>query len=96
MATQAPQAPTWTLGDRLVKARNVAGLKQAEMAARLGIGRRSITRYEEGVAIPKRAIILAWSSVTGVPLWWLDGSEPPEDTVTHRELFPWPYSSRAA
>jgi len=66
----------FTIGDRLSKAREHAGLSQAQMAEALGIGRRSVVRYESG-KIPPRPAVIAWSSITGVPLWWLDGAEAP-------------------
>lgn len=44
------------------------------MAQRLGIGRRSIVRYEDDQAAPSQAVLIAWSSVTDVPLEWLEGS----------------------
>lgn len=73
--------PIWTLGDRLAKAREHAGLTQLEMAERLQIGRRSITRYETNSA-PPRAIVLAYSTVTGIPMWWFDGPEDEASATT--------------
>jgi transcriptional regulator with XRE-family HTH domain len=63
--------PVFTLGDRLRKAREVAGLTQTELANSLGIGRRSVSRYEDGVQMPKRGAVMAWSMATGVPFEWL-------------------------
>lgn len=54
---------------------NASGLQQAEMAARLGVSRRSITRLESDLARPKPAILIAWAHVTNVHLEWLDGDE---------------------
>ena len=65
----------WTLGDRLAKARRRHGWNQAEMADRLGISRRSISRYEEDHARPSRAVLIAWAQVTDTPLAWLEGGE---------------------
>lgn len=68
----------FTLGDRLRKAREVAGLNQTELANSLGIGRRSVSRYEEGDKEPKRGVVMAWSMATSVPFEWLmTGRETP-------------------
>ena len=64
-------APAWTLGDKLAKARSVAHLSQSELAAALGIGRRSISRYEEDLHRPTKAVLMAWAQVCGVPYEWL-------------------------
>lgn len=72
--------PTFTLGDRLTKARDWAGLTQEQMANALGIGRRSIVRYESG-KVPPRPAVIAWAAITGVPLWWLDGEDDGPDTL---------------
>lgn len=64
----------WTIGDRLAKAREFADLTQEQMAKRLQIGRRSIVRYETSGS-PPRSIVISYSAITGVPLWWFDGPE---------------------
>jgi transcriptional regulator with XRE-family HTH domain len=73
--------PVWTVADRLVKAREFAEMTQQDMADRLNVGRRSITRYEQSDA-PPRPIVLAYSAVTGVPVWWIDGEEPTNPRIT--------------
>lgn len=79
--TEPPRLPVWTIGDRLVKARQHAGLTQTQMAQALDIGRRSIVRYESSTA-PPRPIVIAYSALTGVPLWWFDGSDGPNPAFT--------------
>lgn len=69
--------PVWTVGDRLTKAREWAGMTQADIAAALKIGRRSIVRYESSET-PPRPVVIAYSAVTGAPLWWIEGTTPPE------------------
>jgi transcriptional regulator with XRE-family HTH domain len=65
--------PTWTLGERLAKARRHAGLDDQEAFARvLGISRRTVSRYETGLARPNRRTLMAWARVCQVPLEWLD------------------------
>lgn len=56
----------------MAKARAWAGLTQAEMANKLKSGLRTVNRYERSDRPPYRAI-LAYSNVTGVPAWWIEG-----------------------
>lgn len=77
--TQQQALPVWSLGDRLGKARRFADLTQDQMAHRLRIGRRSIARYEASDN-PPRPIVLSYSAITGVPLWWFD-DDPRSDTA---------------
>lgn len=87
-------------GDRLRKAREASGLQVQDMAARMGVGRNTITNYEAGRGI-RRAVLIAYSSITGVPMDYLEhgvmpSSEPPLKVresartqgkrPTHREL----------
>lgn len=71
MNQEAAVIPEWTLGDRLRKAREHAGLSQMQMYAETGIARSSIVRYENGQAVPSRAMLLSWALSTGVDLGWL-------------------------
>lgn len=72
--------PTWTVSDRLRKAREKAGLDQDELAERIGINRATISRYERGITTPKHPALLAVAVACGVPLWWLEGHEEEGDT----------------
>lgn len=76
-------ALAFDIHDRLLKARRHAGLTQSELASRLGVGRRSITRYEDGQGTPNRATLLGWSLVTGVDPHWLEHGE--EDAGTRSD-----------
>ncbi len=69
--------PTWTLSDRLRKARMFAGYDQIEFAARVGISRATVGNYEQDRVEPKRVALIAWASVTGVPFEWLVNDESP-------------------
>jgi len=73
--TVAGTIPQWTLGDRLRKAREAAGLTQTELAKVMGISRRSISTYESDESAPRRPTLLAWAMATGVPLSWLAGDD---------------------
>lgn len=72
-----PRIPRWSLGDYLRKAREHAGLEQAQLAVDLGISRNTVINYERGKVSPRRAVIMAWAMRTGVPVEWLEGSESP-------------------
>lgn len=65
--------PEWTLGDRMKKAREHAGLSQGELAARIGISMSSVSRYEVDKTAPGRPVLLSWALCTGVSLEWLLG-----------------------
>ena len=72
----APAVPAWTLGDRMRKAREHAGLKQSELAAEIGIARSSIVNYESSRTEPSRPILLSWALRCGVPFEWLADTGP--------------------
>lgn len=68
--------PTWTLGDRLAKARETAGIGVQQMARLLNISRNTVTNWEHGRGEPTRAAVMAYSTLTGVPMWWIEGQAP--------------------
>lgn len=63
--------PQWTAADRFRKAREAANLDQAEMAAAIGVSKRSIGNYEAGRTQPGRPVLLSMALATGVSLEWL-------------------------
>ena len=63
----------WTIGDRLHKARRVAGISVEEMATGLGVSRNTIGNWETGRSTPRRQSVIAWAQLTGAPLDWLTG-----------------------
>lgn len=81
--THAPEVgavPEWTQPDRLRKARETAGLTQAQLAQAIGVSQRSISAYESGASAPKRPVVLSWSFATAVPYEWLrTGYSAPSD-----------------
>ncbi len=89
-ATEPGQIPQWTMADRLRKARDHAGLSQAELADAIGVSRNSISSYETGSIQPRRIVLNAWSLTTGVPLAWITTGEMPDgdDGVRHQGLEP--------
>ena len=72
-ATSPATVPQWTLGDRLRKAREFAGLQQTELAAEIGVGRSSIINYEKNHAQPPRSVLIAWALRCAVDYEWLSG-----------------------
>lgn len=68
---QTTRLPTWTLGDRLRKARLAADVSASDMADLLGVHRNSISAYENDRTEPKVHSIVQWSNATGIPLDWL-------------------------
>lgn len=76
--------PPWTLADRLRKAREFAGLKQAELAEYAGISRRSISDYEQALAKPKWPAVLVWAQTCNVPADWLAGDDVPRPPAVLR------------
>jgi transcriptional regulator with XRE-family HTH domain len=69
------EAPTWTFGDRLRKARRSRRLSQREFARLLGESEKSIANWEGDVAKPRDVVALAKKveATYGVPAEWLLG-----------------------
>ena len=70
--------PSWNLSDRLTKAREIAGIAVGDFAKRLGVSRTTISNYEHGRTVPSRAVLLAYATVTGVSLDWIEHGEQPD------------------
>jgi transcriptional regulator with XRE-family HTH domain len=75
---------TWTLAERLKKARQLAGMEQAQLAEAVGVSRVSISNYELGKTEPTVTTFVLWAEATGATLEWLaegvvrpEGFEPP-------------------
>ena len=77
---QETMIPTWTLADRLRKAREHAGLEQSELADRMGVGRNTVSNYERAAHEPREIVLRAWATATGVPLEWLRTGLPRLDS----------------
>lgn len=76
MATKSPLTiPTFTMGDRLRKAREHAGIGSQEMADHLLVSRNTITRYESDASRITDVKIRRWAEVTAVPVAWLLAGE---------------------
>lgn len=58
-------APELEISAELVKARQRAGLSQAELAARMGTSQSTIARLESGQTLPSTKTILRFAEATG-------------------------------
>lgn len=86
----------WSLTDRLRKAREHAGLKQQELADRIGVSRGAVGNYEQGITEPKRPVLLSWALATRVPLKWLQTGQRGPDGGPGTEWYPAPWLSNVA
>jgi transcriptional regulator with XRE-family HTH domain len=68
------------LGDRLRKARHVAGLQQRDVAKYLGLSSAAVGMYELDVRVPKLGMVRLWAMLCGVPLEWLLGDDNAQST----------------
>ncbi len=89
------KVPNWTIADRVRKAREFSGLKQLDLAERVGMARTSLARIEQGKSEPRRTTLIAIAFATGVSLDWLENGETPAgpepsggDVVRHQGLEP--------
>lgn len=63
--------PTWTLGERLAKARTFAEMEPEDIAEALGKARTTIYNYEAGRTEPTYSTLVRWAEVCSVPMDWL-------------------------
>lgn len=71
--------PSWTMGDRLRKAREASGLDQSTLAERIDVSRRTISNYETERVEARMIVLKQWALATGVDLSWLLGTTRPND-----------------
>lgn len=85
-----PEADRWfseetaTFGDRLVAAREAAGLSAADLARRLGVQPRTLAQWEADAAEPRANRLQMLAGMLNVSLMWLltgagDGIDPPAE-----------------
>lgn len=68
--------------DRLIVARERAGLSQTELGQLCDMAPTQVSRYESGRAVPRRAAMVRLAEALKVPMDWLAfGSDPPEDVL---------------
>jgi len=73
-----------TFGDRLAAAREAAGLKQGELAKRLGIKRGTLANWEGDLSEPRANRLSMMAGLLNVSVGWLltgdgDGLEMPDE-----------------
>jgi transcriptional regulator with XRE-family HTH domain len=67
------------LGDRIRSARKAAGYRNAEsLAVALGVGQRTVQRWETGESEPSVRRVNQIAVLTGRPLVYFVGAEPEE------------------
>jgi len=72
--TSAPQpAPNWkasylALTALLIRQRKVLKISQQNVAAQLGVGRRTFQRWEDGEIDPPGAALFQWASLLGITI----------------------------
>jgi transcriptional regulator with XRE-family HTH domain len=72
------QVPDWTLGWKLKRALDFAGLSAQEMAAELGVHVGTVSRWMNDRETPRRAYLMAWALRCGVAFSWLTEDESPQ------------------
>lgn len=86
------RVPSWTVGDRMRKALDVAGVSVADMADYLDVSRQTIGRWINNHGPVKVGTLRLWSLRTGVDLGWLETgtatSEGGRSEVRHQGLEP--------
>jgi transcriptional regulator with XRE-family HTH domain len=79
--------PTITLGMRLGMARKSARISADDLAARLGVTPRTISRYENDATPVPMSILYAYQAECDVPMAWLRGEVAlTQETVSCRWL----------
>lgn len=78
--------PVFTVGDRLQKSREEAGITVEQMATHLGVSKSSVSNYERDVTEMRPSKLGEWADVTGVPVWWLLGVAVPTVSSDADEL----------
>lgn len=69
--------PTIEIRHRIGIAREVAGMKQVDLARELGMSRSTLAGIEQGTRKPRRGEVIAIAFATGVSLDWLETGETP-------------------
>lgn len=78
--------PQFTLGDRLRKAREQAGVGVDEFASEIGVSRNTVTNYEKDHVKPRKIVMKAWALRTGVPIFWLETGIAPTPSPSGDEI----------
>jgi transcriptional regulator with XRE-family HTH domain len=72
--------PTWTLGDRLRKARTLAGFQREYFARIFSCDAKTVGNYENDKTRAPKLVVREYALRCGVPMHWLlTGNEPGPD-----------------
>lgn len=88
--------PQWTLGDRLRKARETAGVSVEEMAADIGRSERTVRNYENETTRAPLLVIRQYGFRCRVPFEWLNGGPGPDQGDTMPVTIGYPAGLRVA
>ena len=77
-----------TFSEKLMDLRRKSGLSQEQLAARLGVTRQSVSKWESGTAMPELVKLISLSDIFGVSVDYLvkDYLEEPEDADGEDDL----------
>ncbi len=73
METARGVVPTWTVGDRIAKARHLAGMTLRDLAEPLSVTHATVSNWERGVCPPRPIYLREIARLTGVDAEWLLG-----------------------
>ena len=83
------QVPELTFEWRLRMAMKQAGMTQPDLAEAIGMTSRTVDRWLNRGATPRRGQIMACALATGVPVIWLEkGIDPTRDESGQSDLLP--------
>lgn len=71
--------PAWSIGERVRKARTHAGLSRKEMADRINVSVRTLSRWENDVTTPRGSTLSLIALLCNVPVFWMLDVDPAED-----------------
>lgn len=82
---------TATFGDRLAAARDAAGLKQKELAQKVGVKAGTLRNWEDDLSEPRANRLNMLCGILGVSLRWLltgegEGVTAPEDAAPAADI----------
>ena len=66
------------ISEKIIKERRKLGLRQADLAEKIGVSTRSVNIYENGKAYPRRNVIEALAEVFGVTVDYLISDDEDE------------------
>lgn len=77
---------TYTMGEKIKRARTAAGLSQKDLAGRLQLSDKAVSSYEVGRAQPSIEVLKEISSLTEQPLVYFLDEQPHVDLELQAKL----------